>query len=95
MCVRPWDEFANGTRAATIAYLAFVLHRSTQSTFYQDATIDESFHLPWQTIDAACALPGRGAEEAEERWAAWLDVVPEVSLADEVAADENDDTVES
>jgi hypothetical protein len=35
--VRPWDEFTNGTPAANIAYLAFVLPRTAYSTFYQDA----------------------------------------------------------
>ena len=35
--VRPWDELTNGTPAANIAYLACVLPRSADSTFYQDA----------------------------------------------------------
>jgi hypothetical protein len=38
-------------------------------------------------------VPKKPKKEADG--AAWLDAVPEVSLADEVAADENDDTVES
>jgi hypothetical protein len=37
MNVRPWDEFTHGTRAANLAYLAFVLPQSTYATFYQDA----------------------------------------------------------
>ena len=37
MWVRPWVEFTNGTRAANLAYLAFVLPRSMYSPFYQDA----------------------------------------------------------
>jgi hypothetical protein len=39
-------EFTNGMRAATIAHLAFALPWLAESTFYQDAIIAESFHLP-------------------------------------------------
>jgi hypothetical protein len=41
MCVRPRDEFTNlnGTPSGNIAYLAFVLPRSTYAAFYQDARV--------------------------------------------------------
>ena len=50
-----------------------------------------------QAIDIACGASRPGTEEDEEEAdaAAQSDVVPEAPLADEGAADENDDTVES
>ena len=39
-------QFATGHQRRNIANLAFLLPRSTYSTFYQDAIVAESFHLP-------------------------------------------------
>jgi hypothetical protein len=39
-------QFATAHQRRNIANLAFLLPRSTYSTFYQDAIVAESFHLP-------------------------------------------------
>jgi hypothetical protein len=82
-------------RPCHFAFLAFVLPRSAYSAFYQDAN---SCRILSSAVAQPCGASRPGTEEDEEDagdGAAQSDVASEALLADEVAADENDDTVES